>query len=116
VVANPHNPIQEESQELHPPRYLIPGCFLTREQWAGPLAPDVDRLVSKPGGVLLISVTVQPECPNYPEVSFAVFDAEERKALRRAIEAARRKREKSHDVTRGDLADAGKGKDSGQDL
>jgi hypothetical protein len=71
---------------------IIPGWFFTAEQWRGTLASYVDRLVSKPGGVLLISVTVEPTTRNYPDVAFAVFDAGERKALRRAIEAQRSNR------------------------
>jgi hypothetical protein len=51
----------------------------------------VGELVQKPGGVLLVAVTVEPERQNYPDVSFAVFDAAERKELRRALEACRNK-------------------------
>jgi hypothetical protein len=83
---------------------IVPGWFFTSEQWRGTLAPYVADLVSKPGGVLLVAVTVEPSRRNYPEVSFAVFDAAERAALRRALERCRKQREKSHDVDRGDLA------------
>ena len=55
----------------------------------------VADLVSKPGGVLLIAITVEPSRRNYPEVSFALFDAAERAALRRALETCRKKRQKT---------------------
>jgi hypothetical protein len=73
---------------------LIPGWF-TSQQW-GELAPYIDVLVQNPGGVLLIAVTVEPARRNYPEVTFGVFNAAERKALHRALEAARKRRDKSH--------------------
>jgi hypothetical protein len=92
---------------------IIPGSFFTPEQWRGPMAPYVDDLFSKPGGLLLISVTVEPERRNYPSVAFGVFDATERKSLRTALEKARRKRQKLHDVDRDDAASSGEGKDSG---
>jgi hypothetical protein len=72
------------------PNELIPGWF-TKEQW-GQLKPYVQSLISKPAGVLLLAVTIQPERRNYPEVAFAVFNAGERVALRRALEAARKRR------------------------
>ena len=53
---------------------LNPGDFFTPEQWRGPLAPYVENLVSKPGGLLLIAVEIAPQRRNYPLVSFAVFD------------------------------------------
>ena len=84
------------------PHNLIPGWF-TREQWRGQLAPYVDDLVSKPGGVLLLAVTIEPERQNYPDLAFAVFDATERKALRRALERCRRKRALLRQDARGDL-------------
>ena len=72
---------------------LIPGDFFTPEQWRGPLAPWVDRLVATPGGVLLIAIDVAPERRNYPLVSFAIFDAQERNALRAALLRTKEKRE-----------------------
>lgn len=63
---------------------LIPGAFLNLHQWRGPLAPYVHDLISKPRGVLLLAVTVEPDRRNYPDVAFAVLDAAERQALRRA--------------------------------
>ena len=73
--------------------HLIPGDFFTSEQWREPMARYIFALVEKPGGVLLISVEVAPERRNYPLVSFAVFDAKERKALRAALLRAKKKRE-----------------------
>jgi hypothetical protein len=93
---------------------LIPGWF-TREQW-GELQPYVQRLISRPGGVLLLAVTVEPIARNYPEVAFAVFNAAERQALRRALEQCRRRREKSRDVGRSDLAAVSEGKDNEHSL
>jgi hypothetical protein len=98
------------------PHNLAPGDFFILHQWRGPLAPYVHDLIQKPGGCLLISVTIQPERQNYPEVAFAVFNAAERQALRRALEACRRRRQKSHDVAHSALAGAGEGKDSGANL
>ncbi len=66
------------------PNVLIPGWF-TKEQW-GQLQPYVQGLISKPGGVLLISVQIDPRRRNYPDVGFGVFDSAERTALRRALE------------------------------
>ena len=73
--------------------YLIPGDFFTQEQWHGRLAPWVDRLAKTPGGVLLIAVEVAPQRTNYPLVSFAIFDAQERNALRAALLRTKEKRE-----------------------
>jgi hypothetical protein len=75
------------------PDHLTSGWF-TSTQWRE-LRPCIERLVSKPGGVLLISVEIDPTRRNYPTVAFGVFDAAERQALRRALEAARKKREKT---------------------
>jgi hypothetical protein len=60
---------------------------------------------------LLLAVTVEPERRNYPEISFGVFDAAERQARRRALEATWRKREKSHDVAAFDLAAISEGEE-----
>jgi hypothetical protein len=73
--------------------HLIPDDFFTSEQWHEPMARYIFALVEKPGGVLLISVEVAPERRHYPLVSFAVFDAQERKALRAAFLKAEKKRE-----------------------
>ena len=54
------------------PHNLVPGCFFNLHQWRGQLAPYVEDLVSKPGGVLLLAVTVEPKRRNYPDVAFAV--------------------------------------------
>ena len=72
---------------------LIPGDFFIPEQWRGPMAPWVDRLVATPGGVLLLAVEVAPQRRNYPFLSFAVFNAVKRKALRAALLRAKKKRE-----------------------
>ena len=72
---------------------LIPGDFFTPEQWRGPLAPWIDRLTKTSDGMLLIAVDVAPQGRNYPLVSFAVFDAVERKALRAALLKVKKKRE-----------------------
>ena len=69
--------------------HLIPGDFFTAEQWRR----CIDRLVATRGGLLLIAVGVAPERRNYPLVSFAVFDAQERKALRAALLRTKKKRE-----------------------
>jgi hypothetical protein len=87
---------------------LIPGDFFSPKQWCGPLALWIHRLVATPGGVLLISVEVAPEHRNYPLVSFAVFDAQERKALRAALLKIKKKREAvpSHTPGKAPLCDA----------
>jgi hypothetical protein len=85
---------RKPSETLVSHHYLIPGSFFTSEQWHGPLASHVERLVARPGGILLVSVEVAPNRRNYPSVSFGVFDANERKALRVALERCRVKRQK----------------------
>ena len=79
---------------------LVSGWF-TPQQWRE-LQPCIDRLVSMPGGILLVAVTVEPTRQNYPTVAFGTFDAAERKALRTALERCRRRRT-SHQEARGDL-------------
>jgi hypothetical protein len=83
---------------------LIPGSFFTSEQWHGPLASHVERLVARPGGVLLVCVEVAPNSRNYLSVSFGVFDANERKALRAALEGCRLKRQKMNERAKGQPA------------
>jgi hypothetical protein len=58
-------------------------------------------LVARPGGVLLVCVEVAPNSRNYPSVSFGVFDANERKALRAALEGCRLKRQKMNERAKG---------------
>lgn len=89
---------------------LVPGWF-SPQQWRE-LQPHVERLVSMPSRILLVAVTVEPTRQNFPDVAFGVFDAAERVALRRALEAARRKRAKSHSVDRSDLGSVSASKDS----
>jgi hypothetical protein len=84
-----------------PHHHLVPGWF-SCQQWAE-LSPHIDRLISQPGGILLIAVDVEPDRRNYPTVAFGVFDAEERKALKSALQSCRRGREKSRQNARGDL-------------
>jgi hypothetical protein len=81
------------------PHNLVPGDFFNLHQWRGTLAPYVQDLIEKPGGVLLLAVTVEPIARNCPEVVFGVFDAAERNALRRALEQCRRKRENRTTLT-----------------
>jgi hypothetical protein len=84
-----------EAGDEHLPHFfvnhLVPNWF-TREQWAE-LSPHIERLISQPGGVLLISVDVEPARRNYPIVAFGVFNARERKALKSALESCRRRRD-----------------------
>jgi hypothetical protein len=82
-----HTPYRGETETTA--HNLVPVWF-TPEQWSGSLASPIDDLVAKPGGVLLVSVEVEPRRRNYPKVGFGVFDADERKALRRALEVCRR--------------------------
>jgi hypothetical protein len=49
---------------------------------------------------LLVCVEVAPNSRNYPSVSFAVFDANERKALRAALERCRLRRRKTKERTK----------------
>jgi hypothetical protein len=76
-------------------------------QLPGPteLGPCLDQLARHPGSVILVAIE-QPEVCNFTRCTWAWLSREERKALRRALEQCRRKREKSHDVDRGDLAAA----------
>jgi hypothetical protein len=57
-----------------------------------------------------------PEVCNFTRTAWAWISREERKALRRALEAARKKREKSHDVDRSDLAAVSEGTVNGESL
>jgi hypothetical protein len=79
------------------------------------LGPCLEKLDRHPGSVVLIAVEL-PEVCNFTRCTWAWLSREERKALRRALEAARKKREKSHDVDRSDLAAVSEGKDSGPSL
>lgn len=69
------------------------------------LQPHLDRLERNPGSIILLAIEV-PEVCNFARVTVGWFDAEERKALRAALERARKKRAQSHDVGAGDLADS----------
>lgn len=79
------------------------------------LAPCLEQLQRHPGSVVLIAVEV-PEVCNFARTTWAWISREERKALRRALESARKKREKSHDVDRSDLAAVSETNDSEQSL
>jgi hypothetical protein len=70
--------------------HIIPGWF-TPKQWAE-LQPLVARLASEPGGVLLISVDVNPSRRNCPDVAFASFSPEERLIIQRALANIQRRR------------------------
>lgn len=50
------------------------------------------QLRAKPGGVILIAVTLS-EFANQPEVTTGIFDADERTAFRKALNNAKRKRD-----------------------
>jgi hypothetical protein len=78
----------------------------------GELAPYLQKLEGHPGSVILIAIEV-PEVCNFARTTCAWLSAGERKALKSALEACRRKREKSHDVDRGGLVANPEGKDSG---
>jgi uncharacterized membrane protein len=73
------------------------------------LGPCLDQLARHPGSVILVAIE-QPEVCNFTRTTSAWLSREERNALRRALEAARKKREKSHDVDRSDLAAVSEGK------
>jgi uncharacterized membrane protein len=75
------------------------------------LAPYLQQLEAHPGSVILVAIEV-PEVCNFARATCAWLSREERTILRRALEACRRKREKSHDVARRDLASVSEGKDS----
>lgn len=84
--------------------FLIPGDFFTREQWRGPLAPFIDDVITKPGGVLIVAVEVAPRVRNYPSVTFGVFDSDERAALKTALTKLRKRRATRAQAPRHDLA------------
>lgn len=79
------------------------------------LGPRLQQLYRHPGSVILIAIE-QPEVCNFTRTTFAWLSREERKALRTALERARKKREKSHDVDHSDLAAGSDGKDRGKVL
>ena len=60
---------------------------------AAELQPALDKLEAHPGSLVLLAIE-QPEVCNFCRVTFAWLSADERKALRRALEVCRRKREK----------------------
>ena len=70
---------------------IIPGWF-TREQ-RGELTTHIERLVSRPGGILLNSVEIAPDQRNYPSLTFGVFHADKRKALRAALLRAKKQQD-----------------------
>jgi hypothetical protein len=82
-------------------------------QLPGPaeLGPCLDQLERHLGSVILVAIE-QPEVCNFTRCTWAWLSREERKALRRALETARKRREKSHNVDRSDLAAVSEGKDS----
>jgi hypothetical protein len=67
------------------------------------LGPCLDQLARHLGSVILVAIEQPEEC-NFTRTTWAWLSREERIALRRALEIAKRKREKSHDVDRSDLA------------
>lgn len=74
--------------------YIIPERRLfTPEGWSEFIDPLIDRLEARPGGCVAILLDVDPMKQNYVRTTCAMFDAEERKVLRRALERVRAKRE-----------------------
>jgi hypothetical protein len=78
---------------------------------AGPteLGPCLNQLERHPGSVVLVAVEI-PEVSNFTRTTWVWLSREERKALRRALEQCRGKREKSRDVDRSDPAAVSEGK------
>ena len=76
---------------------------------------DLEKLERHPGSVVLIAIQI-PEVCNFTRTTWAWLSREERKALRCALESARKKREKSRDVDRSDLAAVSEPNDSEQSL
>jgi hypothetical protein len=76
------------------------------------LGPYLEKLDRHPGSLVLVAIEI-PEVCNFTRTTWAWLSREERKALRRALEGARKKREKSCDVDLSELAAVSEGKDSG---
>jgi len=74
--------------------HIIPDRRLfSVEGWQEFIDPLVDRIESRPGGCVAIILDVDPMRQNYVRTTCAVFNADERKALRKAVERVRTKQE-----------------------
>ena len=62
---------------------------------ADDLKPSLEKLEANPGSVVLIAVELAESHCNFARCSWGWFSGQERKALRRALETARRKRQKA---------------------
>ena len=67
------------------------------------LQPLLEKLEAHPGSVVLLAIE-QPEVCNFCRVTVAWLRADERKALRRALEACRRKRQKAAERLAAEIA------------
>jgi hypothetical protein len=76
------------------------------------LRPYLQKLEAHPGSVILVAIE-QPEVCNFARCTCAWLSREERKALRIALEAARKRREKSRQDARHGLAEHFEGGESG---
>jgi DNA excision repair protein ERCC-4 len=72
-----------------PDRSMIPPTFPSAEQ----LRPVLEKLEAHPGSLVLVAIE-QPEVCNFCRVTWSWLSREERKALRRALEVCRRKRQR----------------------
>ena len=70
------------------PAKVIPTTFPSPEQ----LQPLLEKVESHPGSIVLLAIE-QPEVCNFCRVTVAWLSADERKALRRALEVCRRRRQ-----------------------
>ncbi len=59
------------------------------------LRPDLAKLAEH-GGAVIVGITTNPRRQNFATVSWQHFDAEETKALRRAVTNVRKQRSVSH--------------------
>jgi hypothetical protein len=68
---------------------MIPPTFPSAEQ----LRPALEKLEAAPGSVVLLAIESAEPCCNFCRVTVAWLAPDERKALRRALEVCRRKRQ-----------------------
>ncbi len=74
--------------------HIIPDRRLfSPEGWQEFIDPLIDRLEASPGGCVAVLLNVDPMRQNYVTTSCTVFDASERKAIRKAVERCRAKRQ-----------------------
>jgi|GEM_PF-2609153 hypothetical protein len=71
--------------------FILRSSWFTPEAWDAHILPRIDSLDGREGGAVCVLIEVSPMAQNYPVLSVAAFDANERKIIRRAIARQREK-------------------------